>query len=214
VLVSLRLAAQCRCVPVNSDVRPHRTPGTCDQYIGANSMPAPAELELFQWNVMMDAFNKESDRGAAVLVAGFVENYLGAYLRSLVKDSHIAGELFGAMGPLSSFSQRIAIAYAFDFITKQHYEDLTLVRRIRNHFAHHPMDVSFATNEVAQLAKRLSTFEVAKDSHPQDDAELYRRAYMFASAFFCGYAHTKRQVPDGARPNAMNSSVPPPQEEQ
>ncbi|GAB3663803.1 MltR family transcriptional regulator [Ramlibacter alkalitolerans] len=176
-------------------------------------MPAPAELELFQWNVMMDAFNRESDRGAAVLVAGFVENYLGSYLRSLVKDPQVAGDLFGAMGPLSSFSQRIAVAYAFGFITKEHYENLTLVRRIRNHFAHHPLDVSFATNEVAQLAKRLSSFQVAKDSHPRDDAEIYRRAYMFASAFFCGYAHAKRQFPDGTKPTAIYESGSIPQEE-
>jgi hypothetical protein len=46
------------------------------------------------------------------------------------------------MGPLSSLSQRIAVAYAFSFIPEQQYLDLELIRKARNYFAHHPMDAT------------------------------------------------------------------------
>jgi len=153
-------------------------------------MAAPKDLQLAEWNVMMDSFDKESDRGAAVLAGGFTEHYLGNYLRLIAHDPKIGEELFGATGPLSSFSQRISVAYAFEFISRQHYADLSIVRRIRNHFAHHPMEVSFSSNDVVQLARTLTTVQMAKDSRPESDAMLYRRAYLFACGGFCGYAYT------------------------
>ncbi|MGH8510875.1 MAG: hypothetical protein ACREU8_05700 [Gammaproteobacteria bacterium] len=58
-------------------------------------------------------------------------------------DPKVADDLFGAMGPLASFRQRIAVAYAFGFLSKEDYDNLNLVRRIRNHFAHHPLEASF-----------------------------------------------------------------------
>jgi hypothetical protein len=153
-------------------------------------MAAPKDLQLAEWNVMMDSFDKESDRGAAVLAGGFTEHYLGNYLGLLVHDSKVGEELFGATGPLSSFSQRISVAYAFDFITKELYSDLNVVRRIRNHFAHHPLEVSFSSNDVVQLARKLTTIQMARDSQPENEAMLYRRAYLFACSSFCGYAYT------------------------
>ena len=84
------------------------------------------------------------------------------------------------MGPLSSFSQRIAIAYAFDFISQDHYQDFELIRRIRNYFAHHPMDATFDTPEVKSLAERLTTIEDAKD------VGLLKRARV-AYLFGCGW---------------------------
>ncbi len=154
-------------------------------------MPSPHELELAHWNVMMDSFDVESDRGGAVLAGSFTENYLGLYLEELLVNKRVSKDLFSSMGPLASFSQRISIAYGFGFITEEHYSDLQIVRRIRNHFAHHPLEASFASKEVVALADRLSTVKVAEESQPRDDVEKYKRAYMFACSFFCGYAHTK-----------------------
>ena len=37
-------------------------------------MAKPMALEIWDWNKMIDAFHGESDRGAAVLAGGFVEN--------------------------------------------------------------------------------------------------------------------------------------------
>ncbi len=81
-----------------------------------HDMTVPKELSLGKWKEMVGAFHGESDRGAAILAGSFAEHALGQYLKFRVRDKKIADALFGAIGPLSSFSQRIAIAYAFDLI--------------------------------------------------------------------------------------------------
>ncbi|MES2243295.1 MAG: MltR family transcriptional regulator [Pseudomonadota bacterium] len=156
-------------------------------------MAKPHKLHLFDWNRMIDSFHKESDRGAAVLVGGFVENYLGVYLQSLVVDAKVADDLFQAVGPLSSFSQRIAVARAFGFISKNDYDDLNLIRRIRNHFAHHPLEASFSESPVVQLATHLSEQETASESHSKNTAERNKLAYLYSCAQVCGRLHLRME---------------------
>lgn len=142
---------------------------------------------------MIDSFHKESDRGAAVLVGGFVENYLGVYLRSIVVDAKVADALFQAVGPLSSFSQRIAVARAFGFISKDDYDNLNLIRKIRNHFAHHPLEASFSHSPVAQLATQLSCQETKSESRSKSAAERNKLAYLFSCAQVCGRLHIRME---------------------
>lgn len=142
---------------------------------------------------MIDSFHNESDRGAAVLVGGFVENYLGVYLRSLVVDTKVADDLFQAVGPLSSFSQRIAVARAFGFITRTDYDDLNLIRRIRNHFAHHPLEANFSAQPVAQLVTGLSEQPSAEEIEAKSVGERNKSAYLQSSAFVCGRLHLRMQ---------------------
>jgi hypothetical protein len=94
-------------------------------------MARPKELDLADWNDLVGAFHNESDRGAAILAGSFTEHALGLYLRFRMRDQKIADELFAPMGPLSSFSQRIAIAYAFGFMSELHYKDFELIRRMK-----------------------------------------------------------------------------------
>jgi hypothetical protein len=144
----------------------------------------PRLMHAYEWNEMLDAADRETDRGAALLMSSFAETALGGFLLSKVSDDEVRGSLFGSNGPLSSFSQRIAVAYAFGFISREHFDNLTIVRRVRNHFAHHPFDATFASEEVAGLASRLSTVSMAQLSSPATPAALNRAAYMFACALF------------------------------
>lgn len=91
-------------------------------------MALPESLDIERLNAMVPSFNKESDRGAAILAGSFLEHYLGLFLQSLTVDNAVAEKLFGSMGPLSTFSQRIAVAYAFGFIDKESYTNLEHVR--------------------------------------------------------------------------------------
>jgi DNA-binding MltR family transcriptional regulator len=90
------------------------------------------------------------------------------------------------MGPLSSFSQRIAIAYAFGLIPKQRYRDFELIRKIRNHFAHHPMDTTFATAEVQKLAAGLSMMDTASEQKESRPGYRARIAYLLTCGISCG----------------------------
>jgi len=159
-------------------------------------MAKPHDLHFFEWNNMVESFHGESDRGAAVLAAGFVDNYLGLYLRSLAVDLKVAEELFQSLGPLSSFSQRITLARAFGFVSKRDYEDLTLIRKIRNHFAHHPLDTTFGTPEVSKLSAKLSDYKTAEEAAAGDRAKQSRYAYLFSCGQCCAgmYMRLEKQA--------------------
>ncbi len=51
--------------------------------------------------------------------------------------------LFRGYAPLSTFSAKIELCYAMGFISKKLYRSLTLVRKLRNDFAHEKHGVSF-----------------------------------------------------------------------
>ena len=104
---------------------------------------------------MVTLFENESDRGAAVLAGSYVENHLGLYLKSKMKDASLAERMFSSEGPLSTFSQRIDLAQAFGFLSKEQCADLHLIKKIRNHFAHHPKEASFNGKPVSDWIANL-----------------------------------------------------------
>jgi hypothetical protein len=157
-------------------------------------MAKPLDLKIWDWNSMVGPFHGESDRGAAVLAGGFVENFLGVYLKSYVVDEKVGRDVFDAMGPLSSFSQRTAMARAFGYITRRQYDDLTLIRQIRNHFAHHPLEATFVTPKVAALCEKLGEYATAKEESGEQPAVHHNRtAYLFSCITFCGQAHLRME---------------------
>ncbi|SRR5258708_6702206 len=149
-------------------------------------MAVPKKLDLGDWNEMLNSFYEESDRGAAILVGSFAEHSLGLYLRFRMKDQKVANDLFAPMGPLSNFSQRIAIAYAFGLISEKQYRDFQIIRRIRNHFAHHPMDTTFETKEIKEAAAGLSMMEQATETQHPRPVQRTRMAYLLACGMLCG----------------------------
>jgi hypothetical protein len=150
------------------------------------NMPTPATLTVTNWNLLVPNLAKESDRGAAILAASFVENYLGSFLKSKTRNDRVTKNLFGTVGALSSFSQRIDVAYAFRFIEKHLYDDLTTIREVRNHFAHHPFDASFDDEKVQKLVGGMSMFRHFGYG-PKNDARLrYRIPYLESCGMSCG----------------------------
>lgn len=85
----------------------------------------------------------------------YVENHLGLYIKSRMTDHSIAERLFASEGALSTFSQRIDLAQAFGLLTEVQCRDLHLIKKIRNHFAHHPMHASFEVSPVCDWATNL-----------------------------------------------------------
>ena len=107
---------------------------------------------------------KSSDPWEAALM---IEDYIGSYLRSfMVEDSEI-DKLFDGFGPFADFMKRIECAYAFGFISKEHRKDLNLIRKIRNHFAHHPLDAAFDKSPIIDWCGNLST----SDIYPLEDQQ-------------------------------------------
>ncbi len=148
-------------------------------------MAKPKELSLGEWNQMVGTFHEESDRGAAIIAGSFAEHALGQYLKFRIRDKKVADALFAAMGPLSNFSQRIAIAYAFDLISSVQHKDFETIRKVRNHFAHHPLETTFNTNDVKQLCAELSMFKETSSKHHPKPGERHHIAYLLGCGALC-----------------------------
>jgi hypothetical protein len=115
----------------------------------------PIDVDITDYHQMVEMFHGESDRGAAVLAGSYVENYLGKFLISKMVDTSLTEKIFGANGSLSTFAQRIDFAQAFGFIGKEQCKELHFIRKIRNHFAHHPKSASFTDDPVRSWINSL-----------------------------------------------------------
>jgi DNA-binding MltR family transcriptional regulator len=102
-----------------------------------------------------------------IVGAAIIEEQL---LRALLtKMRPLSGEmkkrLFDGYGPLSSFSAKIDLSYALQIIDKDQYDDLTLIRRIRNQFAHSMSLVNFDNLEIRTHFKQFKTLQAGETDY-------------------------------------------------
>lgn len=102
----------------------------------------------------------ESDRGCILIGASVLDDGLSGLLRKhLGRTEHISKSamepLFASMGPLSSFSARIKLAYCLGLIDQSEFEDLERIRKIRNKAAHEYTSKTFTDNEIIQITRCL-----------------------------------------------------------
>ena len=103
----------------------------------------------------LDLLNRESDRGKVLISTGFMEEQLKQVLLAFFREDKASTELVdGGNAALGSFSSRIAACYALGLIGQVEHHDLTLIRKIRNDFAHH-IHTNFATASVTDRCKGL-----------------------------------------------------------
>lgn len=102
-----------------------------------NPFDFPEIKELFSdlWCSIFD----ESGRGAILIATAHVDNHLTklieAMLPSDISKNH-KERLFKYPGHLSSFASKIELAYVFRLISKNLYDSLNILRKIRNDAAH------------------------------------------------------------------------------
>lgn len=100
---------------------------------------------------------EESDRSAAILTASFIDDLLSEMLQAFLIEDKEVKNLFKGYSPLSSFSARIDVAYALGLITAEMKADLNVIRKIRNHFAHHWDNTGF---EIAPVSDFCQNFHI------------------------------------------------------
>jgi len=98
--------------------------------------------------------------GQALVLASALSGCLEAAIRTkMVKlPKELDKGLFRGYGPLAHFKARIDIAFALGLITPEMYNDLDIIRDVRNRIAH-PEDVptpSFDSPDIIEKCKRLS----------------------------------------------------------
>lgn len=80
-------------------------------------------------------FNKESDRGAVLASAAYIDDLLGQSLSAFIVEDAQKKELVDD-GPLSTLSSRIMMCHALGLISSMERNECNLIRKVRNVFAH------------------------------------------------------------------------------
>lgn len=125
-----------------------------------------------------EEFARETDRGAAVLAVAFLSEWLRKRIASfLVDDSEKVDELLEDRAPLGGFYSRIGASYCMGLIGKDEYDDLHIIREIRNEFAHEPPGLSFSHEWVKDKCRELQLPKILPERRRPADARA-----MFTSA--------------------------------
>src|SRR3972149_3762270 len=116
--------------------------------------------KIKDWDSFNEALGEESERGIALLMAAFMDYQLRELIANfLVNDASEVDILLGTESnydsPLGTFSSRTTAAYCLGLITSVERDNLRLIQKIRNKFAHSLQGLSFDEPEIVSLIRRL-----------------------------------------------------------
>ncbi|UTR09432.1 hypothetical protein MM300_16230 [Evansella sp. LMS18] len=139
-------------------------------------------------NKMVNLFNDSEDRAAAIVAASYLEEQLKLVILGHFKNvtslsANDKNNLTSGNGPLSTFSSRISIAYLLELINKEQYDDLNLIRKIRNDFAHQLNAVTF--DSVDQIKNRCSSLKI----YNENDAKTPRDRFFWSVTYISLHLH-------------------------
>lgn len=120
----------------------------------------PSEtLPLLELNRFMAHVSKQDDYALVLSLATFIEDTLGRVLSSYFRDCKATRDLIdGFNAPLGTLSSRIKAAYSFGLIMKQQFDDMEILRNVRNKFAHNWEGVSLEQGDIKALIGKLSGY--------------------------------------------------------
>jgi hypothetical protein len=84
------------------------------------------------------ALSEESDRACVILVASWADHLLRIKLANEFSkgNSDARSSLFASNGPFATFSAKLNAAFCAEWIDRDVYHDLQVIRKMRNRFAH------------------------------------------------------------------------------
>lgn len=86
---------------------------------------------------LVEEINGQTDRGAAIVAAAWLEEALSAALESVLHQHKTSWQrLFAGNGPLTTFSAKIDLCRLLGMLTDMVRADLHIIRDVRNEFAH------------------------------------------------------------------------------
>ena len=139
---------------------------------------------------LVKEFEAETDRGAVLVGAAFLEHQLGELLtRYFVDDAKIVAELLNPGGPAGTFSSRIKLAYCIGLLRPDQFRDLETVRKLRNEFAHTFDKASFRHARARDLCanlQQISLMELQRGKMSEKEQKILIDAYKTAREKFIG----------------------------
>jgi hypothetical protein len=144
-------------------------------------LPDPSQRPI------VDELEQQTDRGAAIIGAAFVESLLRQALESRLSvrttlERRTANRLFAAMGPLSSLSAKIDLGALLGVYPEAVHGDLHRLREVRNQFAHEQEPRDFDFPKIAEICAKFwlphNLFIVATSGGPQGYPANARDRYI------------------------------------
>jgi len=152
-----------------------------------NTELAKSELEkIEEFQDFRTSLTSETDRGSVLMAAAFIEDKLLQMLKDfMVKNKSIQKKIFEGNGALATFSSKIQMAYLLGLIPKNIFDDLNILKRLRNDFAHNAKPISFKTDYVKD---RCNALQVVSKTAFRDDTKAY---FLRAMTTILTYIHLK-----------------------
>lgn len=115
----------------------------------------------------VDVIQKEPDRGVPLVAVAFLDDVLGKMLEAyFIDNSKVTHHILEYPGALCNFAVRADLAYCLGLLPEQTYNDIMLIRKIRNHFGHSHQPVDFENEEIACICQKLHFANLTLQSFP------------------------------------------------
>lgn len=119
------------------------------------------------------------ERGLILSLAAFAEDSLGVLLKAFMLSVDATNSLLeGFNAPLGTFSSRIRAAYALGLVTKDQFDDLEHLRKIRNKFSHTWQPISFSDPTITGHIKAIN-YNYVDDVFPETLIDKVRSSISF-----------------------------------
>jgi DNA-binding MltR family transcriptional regulator len=117
---------------------------------------------------------------ALLLGGGLAELLKQLMMAKMVPLSgNFSAKIFDGYGPLSSFRARIDLAFAFGLIDHEIYDDLRIIKDVRNEIAHPPVGEDLPHFKSEAILKHCKRFKQWADGC--DAGELFIQRAMFCA---------------------------------
>jgi len=124
---------------------------------------------------------RETDRGLPLVAAALIDEKLFEALQSFMCAGKAADRLLGEPNaPLGTLSARIEACFALGLIDAFEYQEISLIRKIRNVFAHSKHGLSFKDEKVVGLCASLKSDLPQGSDYPINEAR-----FRFINATVC-----------------------------
>jgi DNA-binding MltR family transcriptional regulator len=105
-----------------------------------------------------EILTKETPRGCTLVGGALLDERLLRLIQARMIERATAKKFdsfFEGYGPLAGFAARTHLAYLLGFIANNVYQDLCVIRHIRNRFAHSGEDLDFDDEEIKANCAKL-----------------------------------------------------------
>jgi len=113
---------------------------------------------------------RETDRGLALVGAALLDEKLAETLRLFFCEGKAAEALLKeGDAPLGTFSARIELCFALGLIDEFEYQEINLLRKVRNEFAHSKHGTTFQSEKIKSLCANLKSHLPEGSDYPIKD---------------------------------------------